>query len=71
MQERGLKVEFKTKQTPEIIEHFLTELKNPFPSLTLWEENFIISITDQFNRKRTLSPKQFEILERIYAEKTA
>lgn len=61
----------KTPQTPEIIEHFLSELEHPYKELTEWEDNFIISIRDQFNRKRSLSDRQFEILERIYAEKTA
>lgn len=60
-----------TPQTPEVIEHFLTELEHPAKELTEWEDNFIISIRDQFNRKRSLSEKQFNILEKIYAEKTA
>lgn len=59
-----------TPKTPEIIQHFLDELQRPARELTEWEENFIESITDQFNRKRDLSDKQFKILERIYAEKT-
>lgn len=63
--------ENKTPNTKEMIEHFLKELENPVKDLTPWEMNFVISITDQFNRKGTLSDKQFEILERIYAEKTA
>lgn len=61
----------KTPQTKEIIEHFLKELENPAKELSQWEMNFIISIADQFSRKGTLSERQFEILEKIYAEKTA
>ena len=38
--------------------------------LTAWEQQFMESITDQFDRSGTLSVRQLEILERIYAEKT-
>ncbi len=61
----------KTPNEPATIEHFLESLKNPSRTLTEWEENFIASIEYQYNMKRKLSDKQFEILERIYAEKTA
>jgi hypothetical protein len=33
---------------------------------TKWESNFIESIYEQFERKKDLSDKQCEILERIY-----
>lgn len=40
-------------------------------NLTKWEEDFIASIRDRFDRGwTTLSERQAEILERIYAEKT-
>ena len=39
-------------------------------SLTSWELGFMESITDQFERSKSLSARQSEILERIYAEKT-
>lgn len=39
--------------------------------LTKWEQSFMESITDQFERKRFLTDKQEEILERIYSEKTS
>jgi hypothetical protein len=38
--------------------------------LTKWELDFMESITDQFAHTLSLSPRQEEILERIYAEKT-
>jgi hypothetical protein len=60
-----------TSQTLEVIEHFFKELEHPAKPLNTWENNFLISIKDQFDNRGTLSPKQFEILERIYAEKTA
>lgn len=52
------------------ITEFLSALENPYKALTTWEQDFIISITDQFNMRGTLSDKQFNILERIYTEKT-
>lgn len=61
----------KTPQTRETILHFLTELQSPAKPLTQWEENFIESVSDQFGNRGTITAKQFEILERIYAEKTA
>ena len=39
-------------------------------NLTSWEQSFMESITDQFERSGSLSERQTEILERIYAEKT-
>jgi hypothetical protein len=60
-----------TPKTPEMIEHMIRELAHPVKNLTDWETDFITSISDQFDTKGTLSDKQFAILERIYAEKTA
>lgn len=39
-------------------------------SLTSWESDFVASLRRQFDEKRTLSQKQCDTLERIYAEKT-
>lgn len=60
-----------TPQTTENIESFLKELEHPAKTLTAWELSFLESIKDQFDRSGHLSVKQFEVLERIYAEKTA
>lgn len=60
-----------TPMTPESIDHFLKELQNPKERLTQWELDFLYSVTTQFERKGTLSRKQFDVLERIYADKTA
>ena len=38
--------------------------------LTDWEQSFMESVTDQFDRTGRISERQLEILERIYAEKT-
>lgn len=61
----------KTPNTAEMVKHMLTELEQPARELTSWETGFVASITDQFDRRGSLSDRQFEILERIYAEKTA
>ena len=39
-------------------------------NLSEWEDNFINSLLDQLIKKGSLSHKQIEILERIYADKT-
>jgi hypothetical protein len=38
--------------------------------LTDWEEHFMESLTEQWADYETMSPKQEEVLEKIYAEKT-
>jgi hypothetical protein len=54
----------------ENIEHMLRALETPHKTLTKWEENFIESLNEQYQSRGTLSERQYEILERIYAEKT-
>lgn len=61
----------KTPKTPDMIRHMLDELQTPAKTLTAWELNFLESISDQFEERSTLSDSQFEVLERIYAEKTS
>ena len=60
----------KTEKTNSLISYMLHELETPLRKLTDWELNFLESISDQFIQKGDLSDKQFEILEKIYAEKT-
>lgn len=57
--------------TAELITHMLKCLEDPYKRLSQWEENFIMSVTDQWESRHSLSAKQVETLERIYAEKTA
>jgi uncharacterized membrane-anchored protein len=38
--------------------------------LTEWEEEFVTSVKEQLEKKGSLSEKQVEILERIYADRT-
>lgn len=61
----------KTPKITEIIEHFYKELEMPRVQLNQWELNFIESTKDYFDRTGHLSDKQFEVLERIYVEKSA
>lgn len=49
------------------LETILTEASD---SLNDWESNFIDSLKIRLDHNRELSPRQAEILERIYAEKT-
>lgn len=63
-----------TPKTRETIEHFLSALEDASQvtkPLTKWEEGFLMSVRDQFDRRGTLSDGQFNVLESIYAEKTA
>jgi hypothetical protein len=50
--------------------HMLRELESPSKELTRWEENFLESVGETFERTASLTDRQVEILERIYTEKT-
>jgi len=63
-------MEHRQKSTEEIIDGMFKKLEFPNEELTEWEENFLESIKEQWEKKRALSVKQREILERIYNEKT-
>lgn len=54
-----------------ILKEWLEAIENEAQDkLTSWETDFIDSISYRINAGQTLSQKQEEILERIYAEKT-
>lgn len=38
--------------------------------LTEWEDDFVKSVERQYSQRGSLTPKQAEILERIYSERT-
>jgi uncharacterized membrane-anchored protein len=61
----------KTEKTTELIKHMLDCLESPCRELTKWEQDFVESVGTQFAERGSLSDRQFEILENIYAEKTA
>lgn len=54
----------------DFINHMFEQLDIYGEGLTEWEENFIESVKGQFNMRGTLSIRQREILEKIYAAKT-
>ena len=62
--------EEKTPNNPAMIEHMLKELERPKGMLSRWELDFLHSVKDQFDRRGSLSDRQFTVLERIYAERT-
>lgn len=53
------------------IHGWLDALETPSQDLTSWETDFLDSIREQVASGRRLSERQAEIVERIYAEKTA
>jgi hypothetical protein len=59
------------RKTREMIGHMLLELETPVKTLTKWEEGFVMSVSDQFDSRGTLSDKQFEVLSKIYEDKSA
>lgn len=60
-----------TDDQRKLASHMLRELESPSKQLTNWEQNFIESVTEQFHDRDSLTDKQLQIIERIYAEKTA
>ncbi len=51
------------------IRHMLQELESLGHNLTAWEQRFLESVMDQFDRTGSLSDKQKSVLERIYNER--
>ena len=60
-----------TANQKALVAHMLDALETPSKELTKWESDFVESVSGQFERCGSLSERQAEILERIYAEKTA
>ena len=54
----------------ETLEHWLTVIEEEGRDLSKWEEDFIESLREQWDRGRWMSERQREILERIYADQT-
>jgi hypothetical protein len=53
-------------------EEWLEAIERDGANLTSWEEEFVESIRDRFDRGwDTLTERQAEILERIYSDRTA
>jgi hypothetical protein len=54
----------------EDIRHWIETVNTEARGLTKWEEDFMASVTEQFQERGWISDRQEEIVERIYAEKT-
>lgn len=57
-------------KSPEVIKDWLEQIYENSHKLSTWEIDFFNSVSDQFAVSGTVSDKQEEILERIYADKT-
>jgi hypothetical protein len=54
----------------EVIREWIELVNDEGRGLTKWEEDFMDSLTEQFEERGSISDRQEEILERIYAERT-
>ena len=52
---------------PKRIQWILDDLLNNVDNFGDWESEFIVSVSDQFQEKGTLTDKQYDKLEEIYA----
>lgn len=57
-------------QEPKVIQDWIDTINISGKNLSKWEEDFMESLTEQFNERNSISDKQEEILERIYVNKT-
>lgn len=53
----------------EIIDNMIKAVNDEGRNLTKWELSFMESITEQFEKKNSLSDRQEEILAKIYETK--
>lgn len=58
------------KQPKEVIAHWIITVNDEGRNLSKWETDFMESVTEQFEERGSVSEKQQEIIERIYADKT-
>lgn len=63
--------EERTAEEKRLICYMLDELEHPERPLSNWEEGFISSISDYWERNMYLSDRQFEKLMDIYEKRTA
>ena len=52
------------------LRHWIDTCRDMGRDLTEWEEEFLSNVDGQLSQNGGLSPRQIEIIERIYAEKT-
>jgi len=53
----------------QVIEDWINRINEEGVNLSKWEISFMESVTDQFQRRKWISDKQEDIIERIYTEK--
>lgn len=58
------------RQPRNVLESWITAILMDGKGVTKWEADFTASLAEQLGERGTLSEKQVEILERIYAERT-
>lgn len=58
------------KHSTEILNKWIDAVNETGRGLTDWEEDFMETISEQFETSQSMSARQEEILEKIYAEKT-
>lgn len=63
--------ELKKRQPVEILNHWLHLLETEGQGLNDWEEHFVTSLQEQLDDGRGLSERQEDLLESLYARKTA
>jgi hypothetical protein len=52
--------------SPSAIDYILANVQDDDPKLNQWERDFILSVSDQWHRRRTLTDKQIETLGKIW-----
>lgn len=55
---------------PVVIADWINQIDDNAEKLNVWETEFFESVQSQFERTGSISDKQEEVLERIYANKT-
>jgi hypothetical protein len=58
------------KNSPELVAKWIKQTLEDGRGVTAWENDFLVSVGEQLERKGTISEKQEEIVERIYSERT-
>ncbi len=53
-----------------VIEDWIRQIQENGRGVTKWEQDFVDSVEEQFAERQSLSEKQLDILERIYADRT-
>jgi hypothetical protein len=57
-------------QDADVIRSWIESIQDNGRGLSKWEQDFVESVAEQMERSNSVSDRQEEILERIYAEKT-